>query len=1742
MTSDSLVAEIRRVLSELVGCAVEDVSDDEQFVRQGLDSLKATRMIATLAELLDRPLSPAVAWAHPTITSLAAHLLDDAAPATRTRGAARTTPVPAASEPIAVVGIGCRFPQADGVDAYWELLRSGTDAVRAAAERTGQDVRDGLPQSVLNRMPTEAGYLDRPGDEFDPLFFGISPREAAEMDPQQRLFLEVAWEALESAGVSASELAGSRTGVFAGAIWHDYADLRPGPLTSHSATGQALNMIANRLSYVLGLRGPSVTVDTACSSSLLAVHLACQSIWSGESTIAVAGGVNLLLSADTMVALTLFGGLAQDGRCKAFDASGDGFGRGEGCGVVVLKPLSRALADGDDVWCTIRGSATNNDGLSNGLTAPNPVAQEEVLRAAYERAGVAPGEVHFVETHGTGTALGDPIEASALGAVFAEDRAFAEDRSAQLVLGSVKTNIGHLEGAAGIAGLIKTALVLRHRAVPPNLHFRDPNPHIDFDGLGLRVPTELEEWPADRRALAGVSSFGWGGTNVHVVLEGRDEPQPWDWSALDGPAAAASDRKVAFVCSPHGHQWFGMARAMLRTEPVFRAALERCDAELQPYTGWSLLQELHVDEDRTRWDDVSVTQPVLFAIQVALAEWLEAGGVRPDAVTGHSLGEIAAAVIAGILDLPDAVRLVHHYSRLQAVISGRGGGMAIVDRSAADLARFTADGRVVVAARNGPRSTVLAGEVTALEAALAELKADGVLGAMVKVGLPAHSAAIDEILPELAASTEGIRPRPGRIPMYSTVTGRPIDWREVTGAYFCRNLREQVVLADAVAALLEDGHSVLVELSATPVLTAGLEQCVADSGREAVVLGTMLRAADDRQGAAETLAALHALGLPAARPGHGADRAELFTVSARSAAALRELADRTADRVADAAGTGLADLCRAAAPRAEHPHRLAVVARSTAELAERLRAAEPAPVGVDSRAGVAFVFPGQGSQWIGMGTELLAAEPVFHAAIREIDAAARAYLDWSILAELQAGEDTSRMDRIDVIQPVIFAVQVALAALWRSWGVVPSAVVGHSMGEIAASHVAGALSLDDALRVICLRSGLMRRASGQGAMLAVELTMEQAEEVTAPYADTVSIAVSNSARSTVLSGGLPALEAIEAQLKEAGTFCRRVKVDVASHSPQMDPLREDLLDALAPVAPRVAAVPIWSTVTGRVSDGSDMTAEYWVDNLRKPVLFGRQVDRLIESGTRVFAEMSPHPILLPAVEQVAMDRSVPVAVVPSLRRNEGERETLLGSVGRLYTAGLPLDLGLVRGAALHGARLPSYPWQRQRLWYEAVAASGAARSAARGGLLGERLDSAVEPGTHYWQTTYDRTTIGAHDHVIGGEAVLPGAAVVELALAVAEQVRPGREHAVTGLRFVEPLRLDEDGGRQVQAVLVEHESADDLRVFARFGTEQVCVAAALLEPVGAAEPAPLDLAAAGGRLPRTMDGAAFYASLAERGLAYGPAYRAVTEVRFGADEALARLAVPAESPAAAQFRVAPALLDGAIQAALAPVLAAADGGFVSTGVERVVVHARPTDECWAHATVRPAPDVPEGLLADVSIVGADGRVFVRVSGVAISRMRLRVAEAAAEQADAADLRSELDALLAVEDEAKRRELLAELVTDCVAGVTRVPAASVAPDSPMRSLGVDSVMSLELRNRLERRFGLRLAATVIWNYPTVQELSAFLYGQLTPDQAAEEPARPAAAPAPVAEARADEGSPEDALQAELAELAKMLEEL
>ncbi|WP_346099520.1 acyltransferase domain-containing protein [Streptomyces olivaceiscleroticus] len=1742
MSAERLREWLRGQLAELLTTDPDLIGDDDRFAGLGLDSLRATSLASALSEEFGARVSPALLWAHPSVGALSQYLAQGRR-AEATVAEYRTDERPGArsDEPVAVVGMACRLPGADGLDAFWELLRSGIDAVRPVPEdRWTADEHAGVP--------SEAGFLSAPVDRFDPLFFGISPREAAEMDPQQRLFLEVAWEALEQAGLSKERLRCSRTGVFAGAIWHDFADLcgtDDAPPTSHSATGQALNMVANRLSYTLGLRGPSLTLDSACSSSLLAVHLACRSLLEGECDAAVAGGVNLLLSPATMEALTRFGGLSPDGRCKAFDARGDGFGRGEGCGVVVLKPLSRALADGDRIWSLIRGSAVNNDGPSNGLTAPDPLAQEDVLRRAYGRAGVDPHEVHLVETHGTGTALGDPIEASALGAVLG-----GAHRAEPLRIGAVKTNVGHLEGAAGITGLIKAVLCLHHRSVPPNLHFDVPNPHIDFAALALRVPTELEEWPAGRR-LAGVSSFGWGGTNVHAVLEGWNEPEPLpDTPELTTPEGKEHAR-VAFVCAPHGHQWVGMARHMLRSEPVFRAAVERCDRELARHTGWSVLDVLHVEAGRADYDDVSVTQPVLFSVQVALAAWLEHRGVRPDVVAGHSLGEIAAAVIAGFLDIPEAARVVHHYSRHQARIAGRGEGMAVVELSAAELGGdpavafirptdgtdrtgtdadgYTDGGRLVIAAHNGPGSTVVAGPVAELEALLARLKARGVLASMVRVNVAAHSPAIDEIVPDLIDDLGELSVAPGRIPMLSTVTARPLTAGELDAVYFARNLREPVRLAEATGKILADGCAALVEISAHPVLSAALQQSARQAGDTARVLATMVRADDDRAGPWAALTELAALG--ALRPpAQSTDTAELVTLSAATGSALREAAARTAEVLERAPSVCLPAVVAAARCRAGHPYRLAVVARTPKEVAEALRrhAGGVFAGGVHSAARpvrapkVVFVFPGQGSQWVGMARELLASEPVFAAAVRRCDAALAPHLDWSILTELQAEEADARLDRIDVVQPLLFTMEVALAELWSSWGVRPDAVIGHSMGEVAAAYVAGAVSLEDAARVISLRSRLMCQASGQGAMLAVELTGREAAEAVGARSGLVSVAVSNSRRSTVLSGDRTALEEIADELTRREIFCRWVKVDVASHSPQMDPLREDLLGLLDGVSGRAPRVPMHSTVTGRPCSDGDFDADYWFRNLRLPVLFGDRVEELVGQGHTVFVEMSPHPILLPAVQQAARDANgtAEARVVPSLRRGEPARDVLLDSLGALYVMGVPVDLERAATPARPSHVLPPYPWQRDCF---PVRRSGAGVRRGVAGVLGERLDAASEPGSHYWQFTLQRDSWMIGDHVIDGASVAPGAVILELALQAARQVLPaGTGFTCTEVRFRAPLVVGE-GGTRVQLVLrrkvsmgvtrevptdgeragttAEPSSESCSEAWVRFFVGAACVAETRITATAPTATGQLDVSVAEERLAQGVPGPDYYSRLARRGLAYGPAYRRVQRVATGATEALSRLGCPSaepDAPAPGTRLLDPAQLDAALQTALAPLLdSLPEGtGLVSAAIERLVVHGRLSTEGYAHASVRP---FTHGFLADVRLHDVVGEPLVEATGVTLLRRRIAVANTHSpvrteadgdvqSRTDGPNAQSVRDSLLRIADGDRRRAALETHITSSVAAVARIPADETDLDLPLRSYGIDSLMTLELRNLLEARFGIGLDPALITKHPTVRLLA------------------------------------------------------
>lgn len=835
------------------------------------------------------------------------------------------------TEPIAICGIGCRFPGgANDPESYWQLLRDGKDAVtevpptRWDANTNGGNIRWGA-------------FVDNV-DQFDAVFFGISPREATHMDPQQRLVLEVAWEALADAGQAVERLAGTSTGVFLGIYNNDYAWLQsdaPEDIDVYAATGGGQGIAANRLSYLLDLRGPSIAIDTTCSSSLVAVHLACQSLRNGECGLALAGGVNLLLSPQIALSVSKVVPLAADGRCKTFDARADGIVRGEGCGIVVLKRLTDALADGDDIIAVIKGSATNQDGHSNGFTAPNGAAQQAVIRHALQNSGVTPADVSYVEAHGTGTQLGDPIEWESLDAVF------HGQRTNPCFVGSVKTNFGHLEAAAGIAGLIKVALSLKHRAIPPHLHFTKMNPMTSSNG-SLEVPLALRDWTNARALVAGVSSFSLGGTNAHVVL---GEVPAADASAAEAyeneapelclvPLSARSDQALhayakelraqllasgdserdvydlartaslrrshlshrlalvsrtqrelitllgsfidgethpglksgrapgkadglVFVFSGQGTQWAGMGQKLMDHEPAFRSAVAECYELFSRFGVRSSLAALESDPDGSQPE---IVQPAIFAIQVGLVALFREWGVVPDAVTGHSFGEIAAAYAAGILSLDEAARIVCTRAKLFERIAGLG-GMAAVElpvREVEELLReFPRD--ISLAASNSPASTVLSGETAALQTIVDELKNRGVRCRLLRVNCAFHSQQVDAITGELEAALQDLKPQSASIPFFSTVTAAFVNGEELNASYWVRNARQTVWFAQAIETLSRE-HRVFLELAPHAALTPDIEATLKSTDDSARAIPTLRRDNDERSMLLRSLGTLYTSG------------------------------------------------------------------------------------------------------------------------------------------------------------------------------------------------------------------------------------------------------------------------------------------------------------------------------------------------------------------------------------------------------------------------------------------------------------------------------------------------------------------------------------------------------------------------------------------------------------------------------------------------------------------------------------------------------------------------------------------------------------------------------------------------------------------------------------------------------------------------------------------------------------------
>ncbi|MEU9481932.1 SDR family NAD(P)-dependent oxidoreductase [Streptomyces sp. NPDC048191] len=1199
---------VRGTVAAVLGHATaQSVAADRAFKELGFDSLTAVELRNRLNTATGLRLPASLVFDHPTPHAIATRVGDELFGAGGDADA-DVPPQQAASvddDPIAVVGMACRYPGGvSDAEGLWELVAGGVDGIGEFPADRGWDVEslyDPDPEATGTTYAKSGGFLYGAA-EFDAEFFGLSPREALATDPQQRLLLETAWEAFENAGIDPATLRGSRTGVYAGVMYNDYASRVhevPDELEGYLGTGSAGSVASGRLAYYFGLEGPALTVDTACSSSLVALHLAVQSLRRGECDLALAGGVTVMATPTTFIEFSRQRGMSPDGRCKAFAAAADGAAWAEGVGLLLVERLSEARRRGHRVLAVVRGTAVNQDGASNGLTAPNGPAQERVIRSALTDAGLSPGDVDAVEAHGTGTRLGDPIEAQALLATYGKGR----DGERPLWLGSLKSNIGHSQAAAGVGGVIKMVQAMRHGVLPRTLHVDEPTPHVDWEAGAVRLLTEEVAWEqGERPRRAAVSSFGISGTNAHLILEeAPDAAEPT--ATQETPAAAPA---------------------------------------------------------------------VVVAPEAALVPWI---------LSARSADALRA----------QAGRLRDHLARTP--------GLDLLD-----AAFSLADGRARFAHR-------------------------------------------------------------------------------------------------------------------------------------AVVLG------QDRQELLDSLAAV-------------------------------------------------------AAGRA-HPRATAGVASA----ADR----------------VVFVFPGQGWQWVGMGAELGAVSPVFARRLAECERALAPYIDWSLADVLT---DEEKLARVDVIQPVMWAVMVSLAAVWESLGVVPAAVVGHSQGEIAAACVAGVLDLDDAAKVVALRSRAIARIAGDGGMASVGLAPERTRELLTELAGDLHLAAVNGPASVVVSGAATALDALQAEGEARQVRVRRVPVDYASHSPHMEQLHDTLLDELTDITPRQGRVPFYSTLTGeRLDDTTGMDGSYWYENLRRPVQFEQAVRALVRDGFDAFVESSGHPVLTYGVEETLSTVGAEALVIGSLRRGAGGIGQFLRSAAELHCAGYPVDwtaLLSADGRPRTRVELPTYAFRRTRHWLDVPTASGDVAAAGLQRTGHPLLGAAVDLGGDLGVVLSGLVSLSAHpwlsDHAVAGAVLLPGASLVELAAVTG--ARAGCP-VVEELTLEAPLVVPDHGAVQVQVSVGAPD--DDRRpvvVYARAHDDQEWVRHAtghvVTESAGES-PARADWATGAwppaGAEPVDLTGA--YDRLAERGYEYGPVFQALDALWRVGDDLYAEISL-ADGTATAGFGLHPALLDAAL--------------------------------------------------------------------------------------------------------------------------------------------------------------------------------------------------------------------------------------
>jgi acyl transferase domain-containing protein/NADPH:quinone reductase-like Zn-dependent oxidoreductase/NADP-dependent 3-hydroxy acid dehydrogenase YdfG/acyl carrier protein len=1166
---------------------------------------------------------------------------------------------------VAIIGFSFRLPGTTR-DQFWPDLLSGRNFVtQVDSERWSQEGYWHPKKSHAGTSYTFAAGSLGDVSGFDADFFAISPREAAQIDPQQRLLLELSWEALENAGIRPADIRGTRCGVYVGISTNDYSlrfadDLSV--IDSSTATGTSTSITANRISYALDLRGPSMAVDTACSSSLVALHLACRSILSGESTQALAGGISLHLHPFGFVAFSKASMLSRRGACSVFDACGDGYVRSEGAGVFVLKDYDQALADGDSILAVVPVSLVNSDGKSSGLTVPSLQSQIELLKQAYSDSGIAPAEIDYIEAHGTGTAVGDPVETRALGEALGRFRAPDDP----LLIGSIKSNLGHLEAAAAVAGLVKALHCIRHRTVPGNIHFETPNQNIHFDEWNLRVAARATPLKPAGKLVIGINSFGFGGTNAHVVLESP-------------PAGLTGER---------------------------------------PY------------------------------------------------------------------------RLEH--TALPVLLSGRS-PMAL-KAAARDLGAF--------------------------------------LGSHADVDLydVAYTAAFHR------------------------------EWHE---------------------------HRAIVRADGTQSLVAMLANFAQDSGGPSAV---------------ET-------------------------------------------------GTAVA-----------------------------------------SGAGLAFVYSGNGSTWEGMGRRLMAEEPVFREAVIGVDEIFRHWAGYSLLDELAGENGPGRYRHTEIAQPALFAVQVGLTRVLRSRGVMPVAVAGHSVGEIAAAWACGALSLEQALQVIYHRSRLQGSTKGLGGMTAVALGEAAVRELLEKSGLSASLAIAgvNSSGSVTLAGEVAALEVVEAAIAQRKATFKRLDLDYAFHSPAMDAIRTETLEVLADMWPGPARIPFYSTVTGATLDGTQLGAEYWWRNIREPVQFDKAVRNMLAQGVRVFSEVGPHPVLRGYLAACLRDADIQGRVVPTIQRDDDSPDRIWSAICQVAIAGAPFDWRTFLPHRGRFVQLPNYPWQRERHWHGVSAESHRQLYRRRGHpLLGYRLQEA----DWLWESEVDTQVFPAlADHVIGDAVVLPGSAYAEIALAAAQYWHGGDILEVEELEIRSPLILSDSRSKIVRFGIDSPDGGFTVRSRDRLAEGSWTVNAVgkiSRDPRASALPkAPIVLP----RRAPDFTGADHDGLTRAVGLDYGPAFRAIEAVWVEGGSACAKLRVPADIESGIErFHLHPALVDCTFQLIIQLLkddyIAQAGTVYVPANIDGLLYRCGAAVPRMARATLHRCG--PHSLTASFALFDADGKAVAWIREARFSSVRLR---------------------------------------------------------------------------------------------------------------------------------------------------------